>query len=47
MLLTEEQKQQDLFYEEYWQRECPSTLEYQIYMSVNSKHVDKDTLEEK
>jgi len=50
MLLTEEQKQQDLFYEDEWQIDCEhglNNLAQQILMSVDSKYIPKDTLEEK
>lgn len=50
MLLAEEQKQQDLFYEEEWQIDCPNglnNLAQQIWMSIDSKYIPKDTLEEK
>lgn len=49
-ILTKEQKQQDLFYEENWQLDCPNglnTLAQQIWMSVDSKYIPRDTLEEK
>ena len=41
MLLTKEQKQQDLFYTEGWQTSHPTNLLGQIYRSVDFNNLDE------
>ena len=48
MLLAEEQKQQDIFYEEFWEIDYPTDLLHQIYKAVDKKIIPTEgSLEEK